>query len=189
MFKPDFSEDHIRQADPSFMWGDDPFVVSVQCQKTDMGYLADWWVSGRKWEDDSPTLILRFRLGVISKKSELKEDLYAIWDFGLRELSFGSAIAGGIRSASSEVSELNESVKNELLRFHLLGNERLGNFNILGDTKTEKTANMYLMLKSFGTKQPQKAITQMESELLKQVIDPTVISQRLMFAKKQGYLE
>ena len=189
MFIPEFSEDHIKKSEPSFMWGDDPFVVSVQCQKTDMGYLADWWVSGRKWEDDSPTLILRLRLGVTSNKSELREDLLHLWDVALRELSFGSALVGGIRSTSNEVNELSESQKIELLRFHLLGNERLGNFNILGDTKTEKTANMYLMLKSFGTKQPQKAITQMESELLKRAIDPTVISQRLMFAKKQGYLE
>ena len=183
MFKPDFSEDHIRQSDPSFMWGDDPFVVSVQCQKTDMGYLADFWVSGRKWEDDSPTLILRLRLGVTSKKSDLRSELLNLWDIALRELSFGSAIVGGIRSSAGEVNELSDSNKRELLRFHLLGNELLGNFNILGETKTEKTANMYLMLKSFGTKQPQKAITQMESELLKSIIDPTVISQRLMFAK------
>jgi hypothetical protein len=189
MFIPEFSEDHIRKSERSFMWGDDPFVVSVQCQKTDMGYLADFWVSGRKWEDDSPTLILRLRFGVTSTKSELREDLLHLWDTALRELSFGSAIAGGIRSTSNEVSELSETHKRELLRFHLFGNERLGNFNIIGDTKTEKTANMYLMLKSFGTKQPQKAITEMESELMKQVIDPTVISQRLMFAKKQGYLE
>ena len=189
MFKPDFSEDHIRQADPSFMFGDDPFVVSVQCLSTDMGYRADCWVSGRKWQDDSPTLILRLQLGVTSKKSELKKDLLHFWDVALRELSFGSALVGGIRSTTNEVNELSKSQKIELLRFHLLGNERLGNFNILGDTKTEKTANMYLMLKSFGTKQPQRAITQMESELMKQVIDPTVISQRLMFAKKQGYLE
>jgi hypothetical protein len=189
MFKPDFSEDHIRQADPSFMFGDDPFVVSVQCQKTDAGFLADWWVSGRKWEDDSPTLILRLRLGVTAKKSELRADLLHLWDVALRELSFGSAMVGGIRSATGEVNELSDSQKRELLRFHLLGNERLGNFSILGETKTERAANMYLMLKSFGTKQPQKAITQLESELLKQAIDPTVISQRLMFAKKQGYLQ
>lgn len=189
MFIPEFSEDHIRRSDPAFMWGDDPFVVSVQCQKTDMGYLADWWVSGRKWEDDSPTLILRLRLGVTAKKSELRADLLHLWDIALRELSFGSALVGGIRSESGEVNELSDSQKSELLRFHLLGNERLENFKILGDTKTEKTANMYLMLKSFGTKQPQKTITEFESEYLKQIISPTAISQRLMFAKKQGYLE
>jgi hypothetical protein len=189
MFIPEFSEDQIRRTDPSYMFGDDPFVVSVQCQKTEMGYLADFWVSGRKWEDDSPTLILRLRLGVTSNKSELREDLLHLWDVALRELSFGSAMVGGIRGTTGEVNELSEPKKRELLRFHLWGNERLGNFNILGDTKTEKTANMYLMLKSFGTKQPQKAITQLESELLKREIDPTVISQRLMFAKKQGYLK
>lgn len=189
MFIPEFSERHSNKERTLLYWGDSPFVVSVNCTKTDNGFLADWWVSGLKWQDDTPSLILHLTHGLPGKRSELEEQLWFMWEESTRELCFASARADGMQGDATSLATLREAFRTDLLTFHLRGNERLGNFSKQGDSKAEKTANMYLMLKSFGSKQPQKVIADYESEELDLLVHATAINQRLTQAKKKGLLQ
>ena len=184
----DFSEDHLHKDFYSYMWSEEPFIVSVQCQKIGRGFVADWWVSGTAWEDEIPTLILRFRHGLEIEKEHLRPLLKKLWDTWLMDLSFETAMVGGITNTSKEINELPEKVRQQILRFHLWGHDKLGHFNIKGDTKVEKTANQYLMLKTFGSTQPQKAIADSESYPFLGEVSPATINQRLAMAKKLGFL-
>ncbi len=188
MFTEDFAEDHLNQASRAFMWGNDPFVITVFCQESGNGFLTDWWVSGRRWADDSPTLVLKLRLGVAASKEDLKDALYAIWDENLRDVSYGSAIFGGIQNPSTDLKELEDQQKAELFDFHLQGHTQFGHFNIKGISKVERTANMYLLLKSLGSKQPQKEIAKFESFPFISEVKSSAINQRLALARQQGYL-
>lgn len=188
MFTEDFSEDHLNQATRAFMWGNDPFVVTVFCQESGNGFLTDWWVSGRRWADDSPTLVLKLRLGVNASREELKATLYALWDENLKDVSFGSAIFGGIQNPSNDLKELSDQQKAELFDFHLQGHTQFGHFNIKSTSKVERTANMYLLLKSLGSKQPQKEIAKFESFPFITEVKSSAINQRLALARQQGYL-
>lgn len=185
----DFSEDHLHKDARAFMWGEDPFVATVFCQKGEQGFLTDWWVSGRRWIDDSPTLVLRLRLGVNASKENLRDSLLHLWDTSLREAAFGSAIYGGIENPSQDLKELTDAQRTTLFDFHLQGHSRYGNFNIKGKSKIEKTANQYLLLKSLGSKQPQKAIAFFESIPYVSEVKTSVINQRLALARQAGYLE
>jgi len=184
----DFSEDHLLKDAKAFMWGDEPFVATVFCQKSERGYLTDWWVSGRRWTDDSPTLVLRLRIGVNAQADDLRSKLLELWDTSLREVSFGSAIYGGVQNPSQDLKELDEAQRNSLFDFHLQGHSRYGHFNIKGKSKIEKTANMYLLLKSLGSKQPQKAIAFFESIPNVSEVKASIINQRLALARQSGYL-
>lgn len=184
----DFSEDHLHKDFYSYMWSEEPFIVSVQCQKIGRGFVADWWISGTAWENEIPTLILRFRHGLEIDREDLKPLLKKLWNTWLMELSFETAMVGGITNNSKEINELPEKIKQEILRFHLWGHDKLGHFNIKGETKVENTANKYLMLKTFGSTQPQKAIAESESYPFKGEVSPATINQRLAMAKKLGFL-
>ena len=188
MFTEDFSEDQLNQSSRAFMWGNDPFVITVFCQESGNGFLTDWWVSGRRWIDDSPTLVLKLRLGVAASREDLRDALFAIWDENLRDVSYGSAIFGGIHNPSTDLKELAEEQKAKLFDFHLQGHTQFGHFNINGNSKVERTANMYLLLKSLGSKQPQKAIAKFESFPFISEVKSSAINQRLALARQQGYL-
>jgi hypothetical protein len=188
MFTEDFAEDHLNKASKAFMWGNDPFVITVFCQESGNGFLTDWWVSGRRWRDDSPILVLKLRLGVAASREDLKDALYDIWDTNLRDVSYGSAIFGGIQNPSTDLKELADEQKAELFDFHLQGHTQFGHFNIKGNSKVERTANMYLLLKSLGSKQPQKEIAKFESFPFISEVKSSAINQRLALARQQGYL-
>jgi hypothetical protein len=189
MFKPEFSESHLSKEESAFYWGDSPFVVSVQCTKTEKGFLADWWISGLRREDDQPTLMLRLKHGIEGKRNELQENLWLSWVDSIRELSYASANAGGLMSKEGEINELGERQRVQLLTFHLIGNERIGNFDKGGESKVSRTANMYLLLKSFGSKQPQKSIAEFESQEIGEIVNATAINQRLSQAKQKKLLK
>jgi hypothetical protein len=188
MFTEDFSEDHLNSDTRAFMWGNDPFVVTVFCKESGQGFLTDWWVSGRRWKDDSPILVLKLRLGVTATREDLKATLFTLWEDNLKDVSFGSAIFGGIQNPSTDLKELSDQQKAELFDFHLQGHTQYGHFNIKGSSKVERTATMYLLLKSLGSKQPQKAIAKFESVPFISEIKSSAINQRLALARQQGYL-
>jgi hypothetical protein len=188
MFTEDFSEDHLNSDTRAFMWGNDPFVVTVFCKESGQGFLTDWWVSGRRWKDDSPILVLKLRLGVTATREDLKATLFTLWENNLKDVSFGSAIFGGIQNPSTDLKELSDQQKAELFDFHLQGHSQYGHFNIKGSSKVERTATMYLLLKSLGSKQPQKAIAKFESVPFISEIKSSAINQRLALARQQGYL-
>lgn len=188
MFTEDFGEEHLSGAIRSFMWGDEPFVVTVFCKEIGRSFLTDWWISGRRWADDSPTLVMKMRLGVNAPREELLATLQTLWDSSLREIAFGSAIHGGIQNPTNDLKELSDKQKDELFDFHLQGHTRYGHFNIQGKSKIERTANMYLLLKSLGSKQPQREIAKFESFPFVTEVKSSAINQRLALARKQGYL-
>jgi len=51
------------------------------------------------------------------------------------------------------------------------------------------TVDMYSLLKSFNFKQPQKAIAEFESEITGEKVEVVNIAQRIMYAKKMGYIK
>lgn len=181
-------EKHSLNGSHSLNWTDFPFAVSVQCLKTPHGYVADWWVSGKKWEDDKPSLMIRFRHGIETTKADLEANLRDLWERILREFAFETALVGGINTAFNEVSDLDKSQRAQLIWFHLYANDYLGHFNLLNDSKIEKTVNMHNLLKSFGYKQPQKIIAEYESETTFKEVKTTAINRRLAIAKEQGLL-
>ena len=188
MFDIDFGEDHLTSSEPSFMWGDNPFVVSVLCEKTATGFLSDWWVTGRRYSRDAPRLLLRMRISLPESPKGLREDLLNKWNTHLVELAFDSAEAGGIENPSPGLKELTASKQQELFQFHLKGHDQFHHFNNFGNSKVEKTANMYLLLKSLGSTRPQQAIARFESFPFIREVAVTAINQRLANAKKKGFI-
>lgn len=188
MFDFTFLEESLGSIHRDFLWIDDPFVGTVFCTKNERGYQTDWWISGRKWEDNTPKLVLRLRASVECQRDELQSRLVHMWKESLQELAFGSAIPGGITNPSQDLKELSERERELLFERHLSGHSQMDHFNTLGRSKVERTANMYLLLKSLGSKQPQKAIAQFESIPFKTEVKPTAINQRLALARQAGFL-
>lgn len=188
MYEIDFGEDHLNKAEPSFMWGDNPFVVSVLCEKTPNGYLTDWWVTGRRYSKDVPRLLLRLRMSLPESTKGLREDLLNKWNLHLVDLAFESAEEGGIENPSPGLKELSPNKQQELFQFHLTGHDQFHHFNNFGNSKVEKTANMYLLLKSLGSTRSQQAIAKFESFPFIHEVAVTAINQRLANAKKKGFI-
>lgn len=187
-FEIDFGEDHLDKVEPSFMWADNPFVVSVLCEKTGSGVLTDWWVTGRRYSKDVPRLLLRMRISLPESPNGLRENLLNKWNSHLVELAFDSAEGGGIENPSPGLKELTPSKQQELFQFHLTGHDQFHHFNHFGNSKVEKTANMYLLLKSLGSTRPQQAIAKFESFPFIHEVAVTAINQRLANAKKKGFI-
>jgi hypothetical protein len=181
-------EQHSVSGCHTFNWTDHPFAVTVKCTKIPHGFVTDWWVSGRKWQDDKPSLMIRFRHGIESNKTDLQGNLKGIWERIVREFAFETALVGGINNDSNEVSGLDQSQRAKLIWFHLFANDHLGHFNLEGNSKIERTVNMHILLKSFGYKQPQKFIAEYETSIFLQEVKPTAINRRLAIAKEQGLL-
>ena len=143
---------------------------------------------GKKWEEDTPKLLLRLRTAVSGTKEELLPQLVAIWEHSLMELAFGSAISGGIVNPTQDLKELTEAQRLLMFDRHLKGHAQMGHFNIKSDSKIERTGNMYLLLKSLGSKQPQREIATFESIPFVREVKAAAINQRLALARKSGYL-
>lgn len=184
----DFSEHFSTPGMKAYMWGDDPFVVTAFCVQAEDGYLVDWWVSGRTRKLELPSLLIRMKSGIDAEPNELEHSLSRIWETSLRDIAFGSAIFGGVLGSSQELAEMPEELRQRLFDFHLQGHSRFGNFNKEGNSKIERTANMYKLLKTFGSTQPQKAIAAFESLSLVDEVKPAIVNQRLALAKKAGLL-
>lgn len=187
-FEIDFGEDHLDNVEPSFMWADNPFVVSVLCEKTGSGVLTDWWVTGRRYSKRVPRLLLRMRMSLSESPKGLRETLLNKWNSHLVELAFDSGEGGGIENPSPGLKELTPSKQQELFQFHLTGHDQFHHFNHFGNSKVEKTANMYLLLKSLGSTRPQQAIAKFESFPFVHEVAVTAINQRLANAKKKGFI-
>lgn len=188
MYEIDFGEDHLNKAEPSFMWGDNPFVVSVLSEKTPNGYLTDWWVTGRRYSKDVPRLLLRLRMSLPESTKGLRKDLLNKWNLHLVDLAFESAEEGGIENPSPGLKELSPNKQQELFQFHLTGHNQFHHFNNFGNSKVEKTANMYLLLKSLSSTRSQQAIAKFESFPFIHDVAVTAINQRLANAKKKGFI-
>lgn len=188
MFEFTFLDENLGPHQCDYLWTDEPFVGTVFCTRLDKGFETDWWVSGTTWKDEKPRLMLRLRLSVDASEAELKGKLEEIWSNNLVDLAYGSAVPGGINDPSIDQRDLTISQKNFLFERQLHGHMQLHSFNIKGDSKVERTANMYLLLKSFGSTQPQKAIAAFESKSFVHDVLPSAINQRLAMARKAGFL-
>jgi hypothetical protein len=183
----EFSEYHSGGGSHDYMWGEQPFVVSVLCDRTERGFITSWWVSGKKGIEDAPTLVLQARMSVpAATQDELLAALHEYWNDCLRELAFGSAVAGGVKVTPAGLKELEDARRGRLLDFHLKGNDLFRNFYVEGTSKVERTGRMYAMLKAMGSLQPQRTIANFETGQLGTEVKATAINQRLVLAKRQG---
>jgi hypothetical protein len=179
-----------------FKWEDDPFVVTVTATKTHRGYLTDWWISGLTWEGfhdkgslGFPNLMLRAQIGVSKKESKfiLEADLHDLWERHLKDISFDSAIQGGITRndlvTDSEMKQLHAD-------YHLEGHDRLEHFDSKTSESplTDRSARQYNLLTSLGYPKSQKMIADYESK--RQAIDVLVgaIDRRLYVGRKMGLI-
>lgn len=173
---------------PGFLWLDAPFVGTVFCNPGDRGVTTEWLVSGKRWEDESSKLILRFRIALPVPLDTIQTAIREVWESSLRDLAFGSAISGGVANHADGLKVLSMQQRKQMFDAHLKGHAELGHFNIKGDSRAERTANMYLLLKSLGSKQPQQAIASFESIPFVSEVKATAINQRLAQARKAGFL-
>lgn len=173
---------------PGFLWLDAPFVGTVFCSPGDRGVTTEWLVSGKRWEDESSKLILRFRIALPVPFDTIQTAIRETWESSLRDLAFGSAIAGGVANHTVDLKVLSVKQRKQMFDAHLKGHAELGHFNIKGDSRAERTANMYLLLKSLGSNQPQQAIASFESIPFVSEVKATAINQRLAKARKAGFL-
>jgi hypothetical protein len=184
-----------------FMIADEPCVAVVLCYPAENGYLTRWWVTGKDWKTDVPTMLSYFELSINSSKDDLEVTLRSFWSERLEEVSLSSAIAGGITLSPDVIKRLSEADRDILTQATLQGHAHLRHFNVKTDSVVEKTANMYLLLRSMGVWFSQKAIAKFETfniadnwtqgERGQDPIHPvksSLINQRLILARRKGYI-
>jgi len=195
-----FSETKMSQERPTFHFGDFPFAVSVFCSRQEQGYIADYWVSGRRWSDDEPRLVMRVTTG-INELENIEGAVHAFWDDQLQGMAFGSAMVGGFYAANATI-EMTKRVRDDMLTFHLHAHDRF--HDAMGDQKKSrvaKTARWHNLIRSFGVKQTQKILAehQWADDLAEEGMTAeefekrdrnraAAINARLMTARKQGLL-
>lgn len=152
-----FSQTSLGRGTPTFHFGDFPFAVSVFCIRQGQGYVADYWVSGRRWSDDEPRLVMRVTAGINEVKF-IEGAVNYLWQEQLQEIAFSSAIVGGFLAATSTL-DLEKKSRDEMLSFHLLAHDRFA--QAMGGqkkSKVEQTAKWFNLITSFGVKQTQQII-------------------------------
>ena len=196
-----FSESKVRKLTPVFHFGDFPFAVTVFCSRQEKGYIADYWISGRRYSDDEPRLVMRVTAAINAENTdELEAAVNDFWGTELQEMAFGSAMAGGI--ASHQKNDMTKQAREDMLFFHLAAHDRFA--EAMGDQKmsrVEQTARWHNLIRSFDVKQTQKLIVrhQWVSDLAEDGVTAeefekrdrqrsAVINARLMAARKQGLL-
>jgi hypothetical protein len=196
-----FSQTTVRKLTPVFHIGDFPFAVTVFCSKQERGYIADYWISGRRYSDDEPRLVMRLTAAInAGDRDELQTSVSAFWETQLQEMAFGSAMVGGI--ATHKNDEITKQARDDMLIFHLHAHDRFA--EAMGDqklSKVEQTARWHNLIRSFDVLQTQKIICahQWVSDLAEegtpsQVFEErdrkrsAVINSRLVAARKQGLL-
>ena len=196
-----FSQTTVRKLTPVFHFGDFPFAVTVFCSKQERGYIADYWISGRRYSDDEPRLVMRLTAAInAGDREELQTSVSDFWDTQLQEMAFGSAMVGGI--ATHQNDEITKQARDEMLIFHLHAHDRFA--EAMGDQKlsrVEQTARWHNLIRSFDVRQTQKIICAhqwvsdlAEEGMTSQVFEErdrkrsAVINSRLVAARKQGLL-
>ena len=194
-----FSQTKVSKLAPVFHIGDFPFAVSVFCFKQEKGYIADYWVSGRRYSDDEPRLVMRVT-AAINEMKEVEAAVNDFWETQLQEMALGSAMVGGI--AAFQKDGMTKQLRDEMLSFHLYAHDRF--FDAIGDhkkSKVEQTARWHNLIRSFDVKQTQKIIAahQWVADLAEEGMTAdefekrdqnrsAVINARLVTARKQGLL-
>lgn len=194
-----FSQTKLSKLTPVFHFGDFPFAVSVFCFKQEKGYIADYWISGRRYSDDEPRLVMRVT-AAINEEEEIEAAVNHYWEIQLQEMAFGSAMVGGI--AAHHKNDMTKQLRDEMLSFHLDAHDRFA--EAMGDrkrSKVEQTARWHNLIRSFDVKQTQKIIVshQWVADLAEEGMTPeefekrdrnrsAVINSRLITARKQGLL-
>lgn len=197
-----FSMTGTSEGAPEFHFGDFPFAISVFCQKTNRGHIAAYWVSGRRYQDDLPRLVLTVATGINETDSKLLEGaVNQIWEERLQEVAFASALVGGITPAP-QIADMTKRERHEMLSFHLDAHDRFA--SEIGErkkSKVEQTAIWHNLIRSLGVKQTQQIIAQ--HEWVRDLSEPGMtaeefenresqrtshINQRLQLARKQGLL-
>ena len=195
-----FSQTTVSKATPVFHFGDFPFAVSVFCIRQEKGYIADYWVSGRRWSDDEPRLVMRVTAG-INEDKEIEAAVNHFWETQLEEMAFGSAMVGGFLLANQSI-DMTRQLRDEMLAFHLHAHDRFA--EAMRDPKrsrVEQTARWHNLITSFGVRQTQKIIVghQWVNDLAEEGMTAeefekrdrkrsAVINARLTTARKQGLL-
>ena len=151
---------------------DGPYVATVVINND----IAHWWVSGKN--NSYTKLMFRYSHSVSNKDI----DSYLTIQWGLiRSLCHHT---DGMKEISNDINELDKDTKSYIIQSHLKNN--MQNFDI--STKTKMTVDMYNLLKSFNFKQPQKAIAECESGVTGEEVKVINIAQRIMYAKRMGYI-
>lgn len=195
-----FSQTTVRKLTPVFHFGDFPFAVTVFCSKQERGYIADYWVSGRRWSDDEPRLVMRVTAG-INEDKEIEAAVNHFWETQLEEMAFESAMVGGFLLANQSI-DMTRQLRDEMLAFHLHAHDRFA--EAMRDPKrsrVEQTARWHNLITSFGVRQTQKIIVghQWVNDLAEEGMTAeefekrdrkrsAVINARLTTARKQGLL-
>ena len=196
-----FSQMRLSELSPIFHFGDFPFAVTVFCLRQEKGYIADYWISGRRYSDDEPRLVMRVTAAIDSENTEeLEVAVNEFWSTQLQEMAFGSAMVGGI--ASHQKSDMTKQLRDDMLSFHLAAHDRFA--EAMGDqrrSRVEQTARWHNLIRSFDVKQTQKIIVkhQWVSDLAEEGMTAeefekrdqkrsAVINARLIAARKQGLL-
>ena len=187
---------------------DNPFVFSVDAlPRPDGTFMCEWWVSGPTSSEfgySPPVLLLHLVMGLKCKKEDVEKQLEMYWETRIQEMTFASAIAGGIIVDPKRLKELSEQTQRDIIQQHLSSHDMLQHFpgpnKPVRATLTIRTAFMYALLRSLGVSKVQKEIADFESlnfagswEEIKSGQDirvsPETINQRLTHAKKLGLLQ
>lgn len=180
-----FAEDQLSRDLNAFKFADDPFVVSVACVPLYEGFVSEWVVSGIRRRDDLPRFLLRLQMGISSSKEDLMAECYQIWDSSLRELAFHAANQGGLDAGANTMSKANKDLHAE---WHLRAHDRLDHFNPNGGTMTQRTANMFNLLKSLGYVQAPSLIVDYEAQESLGMVKPSTVNRRLHMARQAGLI-
>jgi hypothetical protein len=159
---------------------DDHFVATIDVEKTTEGFTLDWWVSGTT-KNGELRLLLRFQIGLADAKafSEVMTICEHFWEKELREMTWGSANAGGIPDLPAPPGV---AVRRDHVRVHLKEHDELGNLD-QGDLRVYvRTLRQYQLVKSFGYKSAQPLIAELENLPLSTVV------KRLSMARDSGLL-
>jgi len=183
----DFAENSSRDKGSvyTFFFGNDPFVVTIFCTKSDEGYIADWVISGPRRRDAKPRFLLRVQTGISAEKSELEDVLWDYWTLNLLELAQGSANQGGF---DLYPNALPKGTSMEIANFHLFAHDRLHHFEEQGITVAIRTADMFLLVKSLGYIQAQKLIIDYEAIKALTPVPASTTTNRLTTARKLGLI-
>lgn len=197
-----FSVTSSRKDFLNFHFGDFPFAVSVFCQRIERGYIADFWISGMRYQNDHPRLVVRLVTGINEHEPKyLGGTVNQVWEQQLQEMAFGSAMVGGI-ALDTHTSSMTKSDREGMLLFHLDAHDRFASeMGLSRRSKVEQTALWHNLIRSFGVKQTQQIIA--HHEWVKDAAKPGVsaeefderenhrtshINQRLQLARRQGLL-
>jgi hypothetical protein len=159
---------------------DDQLVATVDVEKNPDGFNLDWWVSGST-RNGELRLLLRFQVAITDAKAftEVMTMCENYWEKELREMAWGSAIAGGIPDLASPPGV---AVRRDHVRVHLKEHDELGNLD-QGDLRVfVRTLHQYQLVKSFGYKSAQPLIAEFENLPLSTVV------KRLSMARDSGLL-